>query len=345
MIKIKNFYYMLSYAFTVLNQKGYRQISKENFNHIGDLYASILIKGVSNQLKRGLHQEFKERNETISVLRGKVNISDSIRSLSFLDKKLNCTYDALTENIYFNEILKTTLLVLVKLDITKERQKKIKKLLIHFNQVDCLNPQNINWNFRYSRSNQTYQMLMGICELVIKSSLHSFKDKQQKIMDFEDEQQMAKLYEKFILEYYKKTFPQIKVNSSHIPWYTDDGMTSMLPTMKSDIMLSYKDKYLIIDAKYYTKTIQNYYDTPKVHSANMYQIFTYVKNYQMSVANPSSQVTGMLLYAKTDEKILPNATFLLGGNAISVKTLDLNCEFEDIEKELKKHVFEYFDIE
>ncbi|MDQ7176453.1 restriction endonuclease, partial [Staphylococcus chromogenes] len=27
MIKIKNFYYMLSYAFTVLNQKGYRQIS------------------------------------------------------------------------------------------------------------------------------------------------------------------------------------------------------------------------------------------------------------------------------------------------------------------------------
>lgn len=46
MIKIKNFYYMLSYAFTVLNQKGYRQISKENFNHIGDLYASILIKGV-----------------------------------------------------------------------------------------------------------------------------------------------------------------------------------------------------------------------------------------------------------------------------------------------------------
>ncbi|MGV3188650.1 5-methylcytosine restriction system specificity protein McrC, partial [Staphylococcus chromogenes] len=85
--------------------------------------------GVSKQLKRGLQKEFKERNETIAVLRGKFNISYSIRSLIFLDKKLNCTYYALTENIYFNQILKTTLLVLVKLAITKGRQKRLKNYL------------------------------------------------------------------------------------------------------------------------------------------------------------------------------------------------------------------------
>ena len=32
----------------------------------------------------------------------------------------------------------------------------------------------------------------------------------------------------------------------------------------------------------------------------------------------------MLLYAKTDEIVLPNNSYKMGGNAISVKTLDLD---------------------
>ncbi len=57
----------------------------------------------------------------------------------------------------------------------------------------------------------------------------------------------------------------------------------MLPVMRSDIMLRYKDKCLIIDAKFYKNTLHNYYDTKKIHSTNLYQIFTYVKNQQLNL--------------------------------------------------------------
>ena len=85
------------------------------------------------------------------------------------------------------------------------------------------------------------------------------------------------------------------------------------------------DKVLIIDAKYYKNTLQNYYDVNTVHSGNLYQIFTYVKNKQIEV--PDSEVSGMLLYARTDEELLPNNTYKMSGNSISVKTLDLNQDF------------------
>ena len=42
----------------------------------------------------------------------------------------------------------------------------------------------------------------------------------------------------------------------------------------------------------------------------------------------------MLLYAKTDEIVLPNNDYKMGGNQISVKTLDLDCEFAEIKRQL-----------
>lgn len=52
----------------------------------------------------------------------------------------------------------------------------------------------------------------------------------------------------------------------------------------------------------------------------------------------------MLLYAKTDEQLVPDNTFQMSGNTISVKTLDLNQEFIHIAKQLDDIVYNYFKI-
>ena len=54
-------------------------------------------------------------------------------------------------------------------------------------------------------------------------------------------------------------------------------------------------------------------------------------------------MSGMLLYAKTDELVLPNNNYIMGGNAISVKTLDLDCDFAEIRKQLDDIVDLYFE--
>lgn len=42
----------------------------------------------------------------------------------------------------------------------------------------------------------------------------------------------------------------------------------------------------------------------------------------------------MLLYAKTDESVQPDNSYIMSGNRISVKTLDLNLPFEEISQQL-----------
>ena len=89
---------------------------------------------------------------------------------------------------------------------------------------------------------------------------------------------MCRLYEKFLLEYYRKEHPELTANASQIAWQLDDTENQMLPRMQTDIMLSKNNNILIIDAKYYSHMTQQQYGIHTLHSNNLYQIFTYVKN-------------------------------------------------------------------
>lgn len=341
MIPIKNIYYMLSYSFQILNEQGYKRIATEEFHNVAELCASILIKGTSIQLKRGLGSEYIQEKDTLSSIRGKIDITESIKSRTMLKKQIVCVYDEFSVNSYMNKILKTTMTLLFHADITKARKKDLKKLLVFFDEVDTLDIHTINWNVQYNRSNQTYRMLISVCYLVIKGLLQTKSEGETKFMDFIDEQRMCRLYEKFILEYYRKEHPEITANPSQIPWQLDDDMGAMLPVMQTDIMLSKDDKTLIIDAKYYTKTMQEQYGVNKLHSGNLYQIFTYVKNKEVELCKEPHEVSGMLLYAKTDENTLPNNTYKMSGNRISVRTLDLDCDFIEIATQLDNIVKTY----
>lgn len=334
MIPIRNIYYMLSYAFQVLQEQGYQNIATEEFNNTAELFAAILSKGISIQLKRGLNKEYITQKDYLSSVRGRIDISDSIKTRSIIKTQLVCSYAEFSENSELNQILKTTVLLLLKSEISKNRKKELRRLLVYFSNVDILDVHNIDWNIRYDRNNQTYHLLISICNLVIKGLLQTQTTGESKLMSFLDEQRMCRLYEKFILEYYRKHYPQIAANAEQIPWQLDTESKDMLPIMQSDIMLKQGENILIIDAKYYSHTTQVQYDVHTLHSANLYQIFTYVKNKEVEVKDRPHKVSGMLLYAKTDEVIYPNNSYQMSGNRIDVKTLDLNCDFNKIKKQL-----------
>lgn len=317
-----------------MQEKGYSNIATEDFDNAAELFSAILSKGISLQLKRGLNKDYIEVREPLSAIKGKIDISDSIKTRSVMKSQLICSYDEFSENSYFNRILKTTVLLLLKADISKSRKKELKNLMMYFSNVDVLDVHNIDWHIRYNKNNQSYHLLLSICNLVIKGLLQTQQNGTSRLMNFLDEQNECRLYEKFILEYYRKHFPQISANAEKIPWQLDDGVKDMLPIMQSDIMLKKGNTVLIIDAKYYSHTTQSRFDTHTLHSANLYQVFTYVKNKEYELREKEHKVSGMLLYARTDEEVQPNNTYYMSGNRIDVRTLDLNLAFSDIALQL-----------
>lgn len=335
-IFIKNIYYMLSYAFTTLTPTKDDEIAAEEFDNVHNLFAAILSKGIGQQLKQGLYREYLYRKEDIAVMRGKIDMLGTVKNKIARKQVLTCEYDVLSENNLLNQILKTTVMLLIHhAKVDTEYKSDLKKEMLFFSEVDTIEPTSIKWSsIRFQRNNQSYRMLISLCQFILEGMLLTTDRGEYKIASFVDEQRMCRLYEKFILEYYSKEYPALDVRASQIPWALDDGIGTMLPIMQSDITLTYGSKVLIIDAKYYTHTTQNQYDTHTLHSGNLYQIFTYVKNKDIEFGDKPHEVSGMLLYARTDEAIQPDNTYMMSGNRISVKTLDLNCKFSEIAAQL-----------
>ena len=117
-------------------------------------------------------------------------------------------------------------------------------------------------------------------------------------------------------------------------------LASSLKQLREEHMLSQGNRVLIIDAKYYSKSMIENYDKATLRSAHLYQIFAYVKN--MDTTN-TDNVSGLLLYAKTEEEVFPDGEpFVISGNSIGAKTLDLNKEFKEISAQLDRIAIDYF---
>ena len=333
MIPVQNIYYMLAYAFQILHEQSYQDVAVENFQNTAELLAAILCRGVAVQVKRGLGRQYITKEDSLSSPRGKIEVSESIKTQVIRKKQLVCTYDEFSVDSYPNRIIKTTMELLLRSDISKSRKKELRKLLIFFDEVSVMDKHDIVWNLQYDRNNQTYRMLIELCRLIMKGLLQTNTDGTTRIMDYLDEQTMPKLYEKFILGYYKREHPELKAYSPQIEWQLDNDVKTMLPTMQSDIVIKNKitKRTLIIDAKYYAHNTQMKapYMTQTIHSANLYQIFTYVKNW---AAEPDEMVSGMLLYARTEDALQPGNDYRMSGNQISVRTLDLFCDFSKYKK-------------
>lgn len=222
-------------------------------------------------------------------------------------------------------------------DVDPKRKQALKKLIAFFGKVKSILPEHIQWNrLIYQRNNRNYEFLLNICYLVLNGMLQTTDQGKYKMLAFSDENLEA-LFERFILEYYKAHHSDSQPTRKQIYWNLDSkedsSMVQFLPIMKTDIVLSKGDKTLIIDAKYYGKSLIENYGKDKLRSVHLYQIFAYVKNYD---TGNTGNVSGLLLYAKTEEEVFPDGKPVsIGGNSIGARVLDLNQPFGGIRMQLE----------
>ncbi|MBT1171756.1 5-methylcytosine-specific restriction endonuclease system specificity protein McrC [Bifidobacterium sp. SO4] len=338
MIPVRNVYQMLSYALDLMDKPAYREFDAAPFDNAADLCAAILCRGVETQVKRGLRRDYRLARDEMATVRGRIDLSGSLDPGVRVRRRLVCEYDDFTVDEPMNRIVKSTMLLLTHADIGGDRRRRLRALLRLFEPVGTVDVRRIDWHMGFDRSNRSYRILLDICRLVIEGLIQTDGAAGMELLDFFDEATMNRLYERFILNYYRREMrSRLRASAKHIDWALDPGSETMhLPQMRSDAFLETDDgRILIIDAKYYTHTMQDNYGKHTIHSGNLYQMFSYVKNTEAHVRGSGRTVSGMLLYAKTDENDLPDDEYRMDGNLISVRTLDLDQEFDRVKADLQ----------
>lgn len=336
-IAIRNVYVMMAYAFRSIRSTGTEQIATERFDHLHDLLAEILVRGVGVQVKRGLHRDYLERREELVGVRGRIDLTRTIARRSTTPGRLVCAFDEYESDTPHNQALKSVMVLLLRNgELAPARKDALRRLLPHLDTVTLIAPLAIRWSeLTYHRANATYRLLLGVCELIVRGLLPTHDPGATKLTAWISDEAMSSLYERFLREYYAQHHPELSPSPRTVTWDLDEPThrSAQLPRMRTDVTLRHGGNTLIIDAKYYRQSMQTgAWGKSTIHSANLYQILAYVKNED---TRRDGSVSGLLLYARTNADEQPDLDVVVQGNRIAARTVDLNEPWEHLRDQLE----------
>lgn len=339
-IPVQNIYYLLCYAWNKLEERDRVNISIDDKTELLDLFAKVLINGTKILLKRGIDKSYVETTGEVVGVKGKFQLSQTLKSNLLLKQRTICTYDDFSSDILLNRILVTTLYSLSR---TRGLDKQLKQdlvllqsMLAGINQIEISG--SLFKQIRLNRNNRFYDFIINVCQLIYESLLPSEKQGEYKFSDFtRDERKMNQLFEAFVRNFYKieqSTFTTIR--KEPIDWQfekQDELSHQYLPGMETDISLENESEKIIIDAKYYRETMTVRFDKEKIHSSNLYQLFSYLVN-QEDESLKTQNATGILLYPTIEKEY--DLHYKYNQHNIYIKTVNLNLNWRDISSRLKQ---------
>ncbi len=337
-VPINNIFHMLCYAWNVLDQSSVVKIDDFKAEKPVDLLVRVLLSGVNHLLRYGIGREYRELEGEIDFIRGRVDFVASERRLLFKHGRAFCRYDELSTDFLNNQIIKSTLVGLYSnRELNYGLRKDVAGVLHKFSSVsDIKLSRSIFYRVNIHGNSRCYRLLMSVCKLVYEAGLLNNNSGVSYFRDFvRDERKMSKVYEKFVFNYYKKSQETYRVSSDRITWDAssqDDPELEFLPSMLTDITLTSPGKTIIIDAKYYVKTLNDFHGSRKIHASNLYQMNSYLSSYSSSKSCMSDYNEGVLLYPVVTDEI--SKSYEINGNNIRIETLNLNKDWMEIERDL-----------
>ena len=354
-IPIQNMYYILCYAWGMGEMRGKVNVGIEDCPSLADLLVHILLNSTDDLLRRGMAQGYTVLGDDMDGIKGKIDIGETLKMGRYRQGRIYCHYDELTSDILINQIIYSTLMDSAKIkSLSFKNKDRIAKTLRRMPQTKRIQITDHTLNsVRLHRNNRYYHFALNVCKLLHQSALpnESIVGKQVFIDIMDDERLMNRIFEKFLMNFYKQEcrqdFPE--VSRSHIRFQlTPYGMTfakssddayALLPVMETDVTLynPQTKKKIILDAKYYKDTlVSRYGEKGKIRRDHLSQILTYVMN-QESDAQPHTKDTrGILVYPTVDTELDVSYVYKNTNHVIRVSTVNLSQDWRQIEQRLKE---------
>lgn len=335
-IPVRNVWYMLLYAWELARFRGRLETEPEEAPDLVMLLARVLVDLTRGLLRRGLHRDYIERSESMRHLRGRVDVTETVRRLELIHGRVTCRFDELEVDTLANRILRTTLRRLSDSQRLREEGRGLHDAVVDLSRrlegIGVL-PSVRHEQFalvRIDRNNAVYRLVMEVCRLLSAVAMPTQLAGRDRFLGLlDDEVLMRRVFEAFVRNFYRMHCLGYDVRSEILKWPEESAAYGLLPVMKTDISLSSPTRRIVIDTKYYSETLTTRYDRKTFHSENLYQIYAYLRT-QEDRGGVYATAEGILLYPAVDTQL--DASHEMQGHKIRVATLDLDQPWPEIER-------------
>ncbi|MCI0433187.1 MAG: hypothetical protein L0271_05985 [Gemmatimonadetes bacterium] len=334
-VPIRNIYYLLCYAWNHVEETDVIPTQQAAFERVHDLLGFVLARAVSRLISRGLDRSYIVESAAVSGVRGKLDLSRTLKERTLWSGRTWCSFDEFHHDILPNRILKASLETLLQLNELDEAVRvSVRAARDHLGGVRSIQLRQEHFRrLQLHRNNRLSDFALRVCRLLFESMIVDGGTGTARFHDFiRDEARMGRLFEDFVFNFYDREQRFDRVSRPQIRWHDARGSADdlrYLPIMRTDVVLSRSERVLVIDTKFYVEALVSRFHREKVRSSHLYQILTYLENISRTVERP---VEGLLLYPSVGEPF--GLDFRLDGRRVRVVSLDLGQSWEQIHADL-----------
>ena len=134
--------------------------------------AKILADGLTLQVKRGLVKDYVQGTAVESAIRGRMDVSTSLRDRTLYKQRMVCIYEDYTENCPLNRIVKAGAKLLISCpDVSEENRKRLQDLMIYFSTVENISLRRMSWRINYGKNGPAYKPMVEACRFAAQELL------------------------------------------------------------------------------------------------------------------------------------------------------------------------------
>ena len=123
------------------------------------------------QIHKGLVRRYESREDNLTVLRGKLGLTEQIRLNAANPERLFCRFDEFQEDNPLNQVLKAAIRVLLKVSRELRNQRQLAELMLAFEDVSDAARESLPWTrVMFDRLNERYQPCFKLAELFLKNT-------------------------------------------------------------------------------------------------------------------------------------------------------------------------------
>lgn len=329
----KNVPFMVSYALDINYQAVLDVIdSEESQEDLLVLFVKLLVSKMQKLINSGNVKEYQSYHSIGSRVIGRIDFYKSAKESILGIPKWHCEYSNLSTNIDKNLVSAFVLNKCLSLNLTRVIKNDIYQIISFFNFG--ILPREINFfevnNLIRKERNKDYQQVLRLCEFIILGISLSGEASKKSLSVIVEDKLMPLLFEKFLFNFLHEEVDGGVVYRKILKWNYEsllENSSHLLPIMKPDIILEFKDRLMIIDAKYYKNYLNYGYYDPKIRSDHLFQIEAYLNNFETVLKK-----VGVLIYPDNSEFNIH--AFRSGEKKLIVSTIPIGGSWQKLKDSL-----------
>jgi 5-methylcytosine-specific restriction enzyme subunit McrC len=334
-IPIGNIFYLFCYAWNRFKEGAHTRVAAENAPDTPHLFARALLAALEAIGARALDRDYVEREADLRHIRGKINISRSMRLSVTHPGYAACVFSELEQDVIPNQIIKATLKQLIKTNVLESaaRDAVFGRARWFADVSDVRVDTSMFRRVKLHRNNGHYGLALAICELIHHCLLPDEHNGGYRFRAPEDDDTlMAKVFEDFLRNFWRLEQSEYKVSVEQLSWAAigSPDHLALLPDMRTDVVLRRPGRTIIADAKYYRSAVTSYFGVDKLISANIYQIQAYMRAMERT---KGGETEGLLVYPTTSRTL--ELDYRIDDRMLRVRTVDLSAPWPDIALRLR----------